>query len=330
MNPLQVISSLHTLINIQQPVFLWGAPGIGKSQIVAQVAQEKGYKLIDIRAVLLDPVDLRGLPRVNEHGQATWCPPSFLPQESCTDKGIVFLDELNAAPPLVQAACYQLVLDRRIGEYILPDGWTVVAAGNGEKDRAVTHRMPTALANRMVHIQMHTATEDWLLWAERAHIAPEVLAFLRFRPALLHDFDPQSASKAFASPRSWEFVSRMLKTGIDSTIEYELFQGTIGMTAATEFVGFLRIWRDLPTVESILATPTAIDVPNEPATLYALCEALGGKASTHNIEPVVQYALRLPAEFSVLLLRTAICNDEAIVHTEPFMHWAQKNAHVVM
>ncbi len=330
MNPLQVITSLHTLISIQQPAFLWGAPGIGKSQIVAQVAKEKNYKLIDIRAVLLDPVDLRGLPRVNTQGQATWCPPSFLPQESCTDKGIVFLDELNAAPPLVQAACYQLVLDRRIGEYVLPAGWTVIAAGNGEKDRSVTHRMPTALANRMVHITMQTSTEDWLLWAEKADIAPEILAFLRFRPTLLHNFDPQSASKAFASPRSWEFVSRMLKTTLAPEVEYELLQGTIGMSAATEFVGFLRIWRDLPTIEHVLAAPTTVEVPSEPATLYALCEALGGKTTMQNIENVVQYALRLPPEFSILLLRTAVCKDENIVHTEPFSRWAQKNAHVLM
>ncbi len=330
MNPSQVVASLHKLIKIKQPIFLWGAPGIGKSQIVAQVAKEKNYKLIDIRAVLLDPVDLRGLPRVNADGQATWCPPSFLPKENCTECGIVFLDELNAAPPLVQAACYQLVLDRRIGEYVLPDGWTVVAAGNGEKDRSVTHRMPTALANRMVHINMQTSTEDWLSWAEKSDIALEILAFLRFRPKLLHDFDPQSASKAFASPRSWEFVSNMLKAALEPELEYELFQGTIGMTAATEFMGFLRIWRDLPTVESILAAPNTIDVPSEPATLYAVCEALGAKANTQNIEHVVHYALRLPAEFSVLLLRTAVCNDEEIVQTAPFADWAQKNAHVLM
>ncbi len=330
MNPLQVISSLQTLIEIQQPVFLWGAPGIGKSQIVAQVAKDKNCKLIDIRAVLLDPVDLRGLPRINDQGQATWCPPSFLPDESCTDKGIVFLDELNAAPPLVQAACYQLVLDRRIGEYILPQGWTVIAAGNGEKDRSVTHRMPTALANRMVHISMQTSVEDWLLWAEKADIAPEIMAFLRFRPNLLHDFDPQSASKAFASPRSWEFLSNILKSSVHLSVEYELFQGTVGMAAATEFMGFLKVWRDLPTVDSIIATPTSIAIPSEPATLYALCEALGAKANVQNIESIIHYALRLPSEFSVLLLRTAVCKDEKIVQTEPFMYWAKQNAHVLM
>ncbi len=330
MNPQQVISSLHTLIDIKQPVFIWGSPGIGKSQIVSQVAKEKNFKLIDIRAVLLDPVDIRGLPKISNDGQTSWCPPSFLPKSSCTDNGIVFLDELNSAPPLVQAACYQLVLDRRVGEYILPDGWTVIAAGNGERDRSVTHRMPTALANRMVHIDMQTSVDDWLIWAEKSNIRPEILAFLRFRPSLIHDFDPQHSAKAFASPRSWEFMSRILNASVHESVEFELFQGTVGMSAATEFMGFLRVWRDLPTVENIIAKPSSIDVPSEPATLYALCEALGGKTNTQNIDKVVEYALRMPAEFSVLLLRTAVCKDENLVHTGAFNDWAQKNAHVLM
>ncbi len=330
MNPTQVISSLHTLIDIQQPIFLWGAPGIGKSQIIAQVAREKAYKIIDIRAVLLDPVDLRGLPRVTEDGQAVWCPPSFLPKEDNLEKGIVFLDELNAAPPLVQAACYQLVLDRCIGEYTLPSGWTVVAAGNNEKDRAVTHRMPTALANRMVHIDMQTSLEDWIIWAEKSHIRKEIIAFLRFRPKLLHDFEPQSASKAFASPRSWEFVSRILDAKPDSSTEYELFQGTIGMTAATEFIGFLQVWRDLPTIESILEDPSKVEVPNNPATLYALSEALGSKACNENIKEIIEYAHRIPVEFAVLLLRVAVCQDKSIVLHPSFTDWAQKNSHVLM
>ncbi len=330
MNPTEVTASLHLLIDIQQPIFLWGAPGIGKSQIVAQVAKDRAYKLIDVRAVLLDPVDLRGLPHITDDKLAAWCPPSFLPREDDKDKGIVFLDELNAAPPLVQAACYQLVLDRRIGEYVLPSGWTVVAAGNGEKDRSVTHRMPTALANRMVHIDMQTSADDWVLWAQNSDIAKEVIAFIRFRPKLLHDFDPQKSAKAFASPRSWEFVSQILKAKPDASIEFELFEGTVGTSAATEFMGFLQVWRDLPTVADIVAKPQSIAVPKEPATLYALCEALGSKASAENIEKIVIFAKRLPVEFSVLLMRTAVCQDESLVQTEAFIAWASEHASVLM
>ena len=153
MTPSQIVSALNSLLSIRQPVFIWGAPGVGKSQIVAQVAQARGLALRDIRAVLLDPVDLRGLPRITEQGLSVWCPPAFLPTPSDPQEGIIFLDELNAAPPLVQAACYQLILDRAIGEYRLPDGWSIVAAGNREKDKAVSYRMPSALANRLVHLE---------------------------------------------------------------------------------------------------------------------------------------------------------------------------------
>ncbi len=330
MTPAETISSLNTLIDIQQPTFIWGAPGIGKSQIISQVAKMKGYRLIDIRAVLLDPVDLRGLPHITEDKKAAWCPPSFLPQEDSNEKGLVFLDELNAAPPLVQAACYQLILDRQIGEYTLPKGWTVIAAGNGDKDRAVTHRMPTALANRMVHIEMQTSTEDWILWAQTANIRSEIIAFLRFRPKLLHDFDPQVSSKAFASPRSWEFVSKILNAKAHKDVEFELFQGTIGLAAATEFIGFLQVYRDLPSIDSILENPNAVAVPSEPASLYALCEALGAKASADNITQILMYAEKLPLEFTVLIMRTAVCRDESLVQTHAFIAWAQKNAHVLM
>ncbi|HKI82063.1 MAG TPA: MoxR family ATPase, partial [Pseudodesulfovibrio sp.] len=228
MNPARIKTSLRSLIPLGQPVFLWGAPGVGKSQVVAQVAEELGRELIDIRAVLLDPVDLRGLPSVD--GQvARWNPPAFLPREGT---GVLFLDELNAAPPLVQAACYQLVLDRRVGEYELPEGWAVVAAGNRETDRAVTHRMPSALANRFVHLDFSVDVNDWLAWAEQAGLGREVLDFIRFRPNLLHAFDPRQNEKAFPSPRSWEFAARVLAVKPDPEVELGLLKGTVGPGAA--------------------------------------------------------------------------------------------------
>lgn len=330
MTPSRIVSALQTLIAIRQPVFLWGPPGVGKSQVVARVAAREGYALRDIRAVLLDPVDLRGLPRLSDDGRAVWCPPSFLPGADAPARGIIFLDELNAAPPLVQAACYQLILDRAIGEYRLPDGWAVVAAGNREKDKAVSWRMPSALANRMVHLEFEASLDDWLFWAQEASIRPEVCAFLRFRPRLLHDFDPQRQEKAFASPRSWEFVSRMLDAGPERDVEYELFQGTVGEAAAAEFMGFLAVWRELPTVDSILAAPTEAAVPEEPAALYATCEALSLRAGAETMDALAAYAERLPAEFGVLLMRDAVCQNTEVVHTPAFARWAQHHAEVLL
>ncbi|HIW00787.1 MAG TPA: MoxR family ATPase [Candidatus Desulfovibrio intestinipullorum] len=330
MGPRQIVLALHTLISIHQPVFLWGAPGVGKSQVVAQVAAERGMVLRDIRAVLLDPVDLRGLPRISPTGTAVWCPPAFLPDASDTSQGILFLDELNAAPPLVQAACYQLILDRAIGEYRLPDGWTIIAAGNRDKDRAVTHRMPTALANRMVHLDFEALLEDWLAWAREQGIRREVRAFLRFRPKFLHLMDPASQDRAFPSPRSWEFVSRILEAEPAPEVEYDLIRGTVGQVAAAEFTGYLSVWKDLPDVEHVLADPCGTAVPAEPAALYALCEALGLLASADTIEALADYALRLPAEFGVLLMRDCVLHDTALAGSAAFARWAESNAEVLL
>jgi hypothetical protein len=327
MKPAQIAQNLKTLIAIGQPAFIWGPPGVGKSQVVAQVARQEGLDLIDVRAVLLDPVDLRGLPHIDDHNRACWCPPDFLPVEG---RGLLFLDELNAAPPLVQAACYQLVLDRRLGEYRLPEGWCIVAAGNRETDRAVTHRMPSALANRFVHLGFDVDAGQWLDWAEENKLAAEVTAFIRFRPNLLHAFDPLKDDKAFPTPRSWEFLSRVVNGSRPKLPELELVAGVVGEGAAAEFCGFLRIFRNLPDPESLLAAPESAEVPEDPATLYAVCELLSERAAPDNLDGIMAYARRLPPEFSVLLVRDAAREYPGIVETEAFGRWATAHAEVLL
>ena len=327
MKPSQLNTALKTLVNIMQPVFIWGPPGVGKSRIVAQTAQQLGIKLIDIRTVLLDPVDLRGLPHIDEKHRVCWSPPDFLPKEG---SGILFLDELNAAPPLVQAACYQLILDRKLGEYQLPEDWSIIAAGNREADRSVTHRMSSALANRFVHLNFDVNLEDWLTWAKQNNLSEEVTAFLKFRPALLHAFDPQKNEKAFPAPRSWEFVSRILSSRPDKDLEFELISGTVGEGAAAEFSGFARVFRNLPDPDMLLISPETSEVPEDPATLYAVCEALAGKASKQNMSQVVTYANRLPPEYSVLLVRDAVKADNEVVNTDAFNEWAAAYSDVLI
>jgi hypothetical protein len=327
MKPSRIIDTLKTLTDIQQPVFVWGAPGVGKSQVVARVAREEKLALIDVRAVLLDPVDLRGLPHIDASNRASWCPPEFLPVDG---QGVLFLDELNAAPPLVQAACYQLVLDRRLGEYKLPDGWSIVAAGNRETDRAVTHRMPSALANRFVHLHFEVDGKEWLDWAKANGIAPEVSAFIRFRPNLLHAFDPQKDDKAFPTPRSWEFVSRIMNRRRRMIPDLELIAGVVGEGAAAEFCGYLRIYHNLPDPRALIESPETAEVPEDPATLYAVCELLSEKTAPENLSRIMAYAKRLPPEFSVLLVRDAARANSAIVETPDFNAWAVAHADVLL
>ena len=318
-----VSAALKSLIAARQPAFIWGPPGIGKSAIIARLASSLSLSLRDIRALLLDPVDLRGLPYVGE-GRSKWATPEFLPAEG---DGILFLDELNAAPAMVQAGFYQLVLDRRLGEYTLPAGWIIIAAGNRDADRAHTTRMPTPLRNRFVHLDFEVDAEEWSEWAIGAGLRPEVIAFIRFRPPLLSAFDRDA--NAFPSPRSWEFVSRILESGPDASVEHEMFAGTVGTGAATEFSGFLRMFRELPNIDAILLNPSGEPVPDSPAAQYAVASALAHRASDTNFDRICLYLDRMPTEFRVLSVRDATLRDQKIKYTAGYTKWAIQNHHVL-
>ena len=211
-----ILDALRVLVSARQPVFVWGGPGIGKSALIRQLAEALKVTLRDVRALLLDPVDLRGLPFLGSDGRSKWATPEFLPQDGA---GILFLDELNAAPAMVQASCYQLVLDRKLGEYVLPEGWAIIAAGNRDSDRGVTTRMPTPLRNRFVHLEFEVDIQEWSEWAIQAGIRPEVIAFLRFRPELISAFDRDahafphhargSLSRAFSIPSTRSRTQRL-------------------------------------------------------------------------------------------------------------------------
>jgi hypothetical protein len=304
MRPTEVMQTLTSLLPTRRPLYLWGPPGVGKSSLVRLAAEKAGHQVRDVRAVLLDPVDLRGLPRI-DGGSARWCPPAFLPTEG---EGVLFLDELAQAPPLVQSACLQLCLDRRIGEYELPDGWGVVAAGNRQEDRAGGHRLISPLLNRFVHLDLEVSPDDWQDWAVAAGLAPEVRAFLRYRPALLFQFDPRANSRSFPTPRSWEFVSQVL-AHTPAELLHPVVSGCVGDGPAAEFVAFARIYRDLPDPDQVLAAPATAAVPREPAVLYALCGALVERcrsASPKVLAAFVTYVGRMPDEFGVLAMRDAL------------------------
>ena len=326
MRPSQIKEALQTLVAINRPAMIWGSPGIGKSDTVRQVAEGLALPLRDVRLTLLDPVDLRGLPSISE-GRTRWTPPDFLPADGA---GILFLDELNAAPLAVQVASYQLVLDRRLGEYTLPSGWAIVAAGNRETDRAGAGHMPTALANRLTHLDFQHDLEDWCQWALAQGIRPEIVAFLRFRPELLSTFDPKARSRTFATPRGWHRLSEILDACPPGRIQEELAIGTVGEGAAAELAGFLRIWRTLPSPDAILLDPHSAAVPEDPATLYAIAGAMSRKASEGNFGQVVAYANRLPSEYSVLTIRDALNRTPTLQQTRPFVEWAAKNSDVLI
>jgi MoxR-like ATPase len=243
--------------NLQISTMIWGAPGIGKSSIVSQLAIEHQLQFIDIRLSQLAPTDLRGLP-VAEDGRSKWFPPEFLPQSG---KGILFLDEINMAPPAMQGMAQQLILDRRVGSYTVPNGWFIWAAGNRKEDRAGVFDMPAPLANRFLHLQVEPDFESFKTYALTQKVHEQIIAFLSFRPSLLHKIDPQQP--AWCSPRSWMMASTLHYAGLD-------LAPAIGTLANAEFQAFIELYRILPDLAPILeGTGADIPFPAEPSARYA-------------------------------------------------------------
>ncbi len=322
------------------PVMLWGPPGVGKSQMVGQIGTRHAVPVIDIRLSQMEPSDLRGIPfRVGEHVE--WAIPAILPDANRHGPaGILFLDEITSAPPAVSAAAYQLILDRRLGEYQVPDHWAIFAAGNRQGDRGVTYSMPAPLANRFSHFEVDTHLDDWVAWAYQNGIDERLIAFLRFRPELLFDFDPAHNPVAFPSPRSWEFAHRGLKKFEDHP---ELLQGTlqacVGPAAGIELTAFVNSLDQMPDLDAIVAGET-VPVPREIDLQYAVAAALVGKAIRAQGDPdaqrvignILRYASLFPQrEMGVMLvsdLHRAIGN--ALFEVPAFEDWAQAVADVML
>ncbi len=323
--------SLSKLIDVKLPTFIWGSPGIGKSSIVKQIAQEKNLEFIDLRLSLLDPTDLKGIPFFDSNNnEALWAQPNFLPKEPAS-QGILFLDEINTAPPSVQAAAYQLVLDRKVGDYELPKGWAIVAAGNSESDRGVVYRMPPPLANRFIHLEMEVSFEDWKSWAYQKSIEPAIIAFLNFDSSKLFNFDPSSNEKSFATPRSWEYVDRVLKSNIPKASELEVLSGAIGKETAVGFIGFKKVMHRLPNIEDILEGKE-VELEEDTQLLFALISALVAKlqdAPQEAIENAIKFSFKLPSEFSVMLIKDMQQNSIELEDTEAFEEWVEQYAYLL-
>lgn len=340
MRPSQLNARIKLAFAADQPLMIHGSPGIGKSDIVAQAANEAGYEHVeDLRLSQLDQVDLRGVPSVKD-GITVWNPPEFL---NLPPKSVLFLDELNSAPAGVMAAAYQLVLNRRIGNLRLPHDTRIIAAGNLSTDFSMVNQMPAALKNRMGHCTLEVNNDDWCEWAlTKGNIHESILSFLRFRPSMLNEFDQQQKSKeakqkarnmreatAFATPRTWEAMSKYAHIGVNAEIEYDTYVGIVGEAAAAEFTGFQKYYRSLPNLDHVLMNPKTAPIPTEPATLYALSTGLALRATPDNMERVLQYIDRIGKEFQVLTIRDATIRNAENAYTKAFTTWSVKNADLI-
>ena len=281
------ISEATTLITRafkkKRPVFLWGPPGIGKSELVQGIGDsgELGSTLvIDMRLALFEPTDLRGYPVPDvESGVMKWLPPADLPSEELAaqyDTIIVFLDEMNSAAPSVQAAGYQLILNRRIGQYKLPDNVVLIAAGNRETDKGVTYRMPKPLENRFVHFELRVDFGDWLNWAVVNDIDADVVGYLSFAKNDLYNFDPQSSSRGFATPRAWTFTSELIEDADDlgDGLQTDLVAGCVGEGVAVKFMAHRKIAGDLPDPVEVLDGKVKTMQSTEISAKYALATSM--------------------------------------------------------
>ena len=241
----------------KRPLFLWGPPGIGKSELVEGIAKKLKGHMIDLRLAQMDPTDIRGIPYYNkDNNLMDWAPPIDLPSEDLAKDYpvvVLFLDEMNSSAPAVQAAAYQLILNRRVGKYVLPDNVVMVAAGNRESDKGVVYRMPTPLANRFIHQEMRVDFESWEQWAVKNKIHKDVIGYLAYSKQDLYDFDPKSSSRAFATPRSWSFVSEILADeDTDKNTLLNLIAGAVGEGLAVKFMAHRKVAAQMPNPTDIL------------------------------------------------------------------------------
>ncbi len=277
--PKNAKKSLRKAFKSKRPIFMWGPPGIGKSDIIKQLGDELEAHVIDVRLSLWEPTDIKGIPYFDSNdGTMRWAPPSELPSKEFAKNHkqiVLFLDEMNSAAPAVQAAAYQLVLNRRVGTYQLPDNVSIVAAGNRESDKGVTYRMPAPLANRFVHLELSVDWDDWFEWATENKTHKDVVGFLTFSKKDLYDFDPKSSSRAFATPRSWAFVSELLEDDdTDTDTLTDLVSGAVGEGLAIKFMAHRKIASKLPDPTDILKGKVKKMESKEISAMYSLTVSL--------------------------------------------------------
>jgi hypothetical protein len=343
---IDIMLPLYCSQEVIPSVMLWGQPGVGKSDSVKRLANQlairtgKNVFIEDVRLLMYNPVDLRGIPMPDAERRTTiWLQPKIFKMDASPDTiNILFLDELSAAPPSVQAAAYQLILDRAIGEHKLPDNVIVIGAGNSVHDKGVAFKMPTPLANRMSHYKMVSEIDDWIDFAINKATPPiheMIIGFLRFRPELLNKFDPKVDEVAFATPRSWEFVSRYLRIYESVEKAYPAIVSTVGEGVALEFKAFSKTYQDLPELDDIRrGLPVELKNP-APDVICALSSLIVTHARTFTDGELANvFHFLLDAGINLELMVMAIRDlyhvksvQDRLVTLPRFTEWVAKNPH---
>jgi hypothetical protein len=325
MTPSKLNSFLIFAVTNGEPVLITGAPGIGKSDIVAQAAQAAGAELIISHPVVSDPTDFKGLPFPGENGKEA----HFLPFGelnaliTAKEPTVYFLDDLGQATPAVQAAAMQLILARRVNGFQISDRVTFIAATNRREDMAGVAGILEPVKSRFCSIiELEVNADDWVDWALKNSMPTPLIAFIRFRPELLSAFKPSRDMKNTSCPRTITAVGRLQNRGLLAELEYEVFKGAAGDAFAIEYIAFLKLYRELPNINQVILDPLHAPVSIDPATCYAISGALAAKMTEATIEPIIKYIERMPPEYGAICIKDATARDGALMNTRAYIAWA--------
>ena len=323
---------IETYIRAKLVPFIKGSPGIGKSDIVRQIAQKFGLLVIDLRLAQCDPVDLNGFPMIDpKTGKGYYAPMSTFPLEGDAipagyNGWLLFLDELNSAPTSVQAAAYKVVLDRMVGQHHLHKNVAIVAAGNLDSDNAITNEMSSALKSRLVHLEVECNAEKWAEWASSCGFSERVVSFINSANHRLFTFDPKSSDDTYACPRTWAFVNRLVPLVPPNEMSVALYAGAIGEGVAREFIAHCALEAHVPKLQDILANPKLIRVPDDPSILWILCSTFSRAIKSSNVAAMMDFVIRMPLEFQVVMLRQANLKTQPELLKEASMiEWIKNN-----
>jgi hypothetical protein len=309
---------------------IFGSPGSGKSDAIKSIASSFNLELVDVRLGQLDPVDLNGFPYIDkEKGIASYIPMDIFPTENTPlppgKKGwLLFLDEFNSADRAVQKAAYKLLLDRMVGNTPLHEAVAIIGAGNLITDNAIVEEMSTAVQSRIIHLELSVDNKNWLEWAIKNDIDHRVTSYIRFKPTMLHKFDPNHNEHTFPAPRTWEFASRFLQElDVKGPLLLPALAGTIGLGAAREFVTFLKVYEKLPTFDDILVKGETMRVPTEPSVLFAMTGSIVANTTRDNLETVMKFIKRIPREFQSFTVRDLYKKDSEIMEVKCIQEWLE-------
>ena len=333
--PKHLLSEILDNMKAGLNTMIWGGPGTGKSDIPLEVTKGLNQKLLDFRANLFDPVDVRGIPYVAKfenmpRNYTRWAVPDIFPiVERDGYEGLFFIDELPTAPPATQNAFLQLLLTRRVGDYELPEGWSIIAAGNRLTDSAAVYQMPSPVRNRLAHYELEPHLDDWCTWAIRNGIDQSLISFLRFKPVLLYDFNPESY--AFPTPRSWAFVDKRLKlANVDEETLYYGVSALVGDGAAGEYIAFRKIHKDLPDVDALIANPQTYKPQDNVAVNIALAGALASQSNEKLMDNIVKVMSKMQTEYQVIGMKLAIRYDKTMISHPAVRRWITDSSHDIL